>query len=152
MTPDNREPRKRRRRRRRAPGAAPDGDAQQGNGNGMPQQGNDQQYGGGGGGRRRRRSRRRRPGGGGGGGGGAYAPETPLPIDLPAGETMPVGGVLWVKPNGTGLLVQPANNYVPQQTDAIVPRSVVEKLHLQQGLTLSGSARRAGNNLELVAL
>jgi len=116
----------------------------------MPQQGNDQQFGGGGGGRRRRRSRRRRPGGG--GGGGAYAPETPLPIDLPAGETMPVGGVLWVKPNGTGLLVQPANNYVPQQTDAIVPRSVVEKLHLQQGLTLSGSARRAGNNLELVAL
>src|SRR5205814_2138585 len=135
---------------RRVPGAAPDGDAPQGNGNGMPQQGNDQQFGGGGGGRRRRRSRRRRPGGG--GGGGAYAPETPLPIDLPAGETMPVGGVLWVKPNGTGLLVQPANNYVPQQTDAIVPRSVVEKLHLQQGLTLSGSARRAGNNLELVAL
>jgi transcription termination factor Rho len=117
----------------------------------MPQQGNDQQYGGGGGGRRRRRSRRRRPGGG-SGGGGAYAPETPLPIDLPAGETMPVSGVLWVKPNGTGLLVQPANNYVPQQTDAIVPRSVVEKLHLQQGLTLSGSARRAGNNLEFVAL
>src|SRR5438477_401935 len=150
MTPDNREPRKRRRRRRRAPGAAPDGDAPQGNGNGMPQQGNDQQFGGGGGRRRRRRSRRRGPGGG--GGGGAYAPETPLPIDLPAGETMPVGGVLWVKPNGTGLLVQPGNNYVPQQTDAIVPRSVVEKLHLQQGLTLSGSARRAGNNLELVAL
>jgi transcription termination factor Rho len=118
----------------------------------MPQQpGNDQQYGGGGG-RRRRRSRRRRQGGGSGGGGGAYAPETPLPIDLPAGETMPVSGVLWVKPNGTGLLVQPANNYVPQQTDAVVPRSVVEKLHLQQGLTLSGSARRAGNNLEFVAL
>jgi transcription termination factor Rho len=117
----------------------------------MPQQpGNDQQYGGGG--RRRRRSRRRRQGGGSGGGGGAYAPETPLPIDLPAGETMPVSGVLWVKPNGTGLLVQPANNYVPQQTDAVVPRSVVEKLHLQQGLTLSGSARRAGNNLEFVAL
>jgi transcription termination factor Rho len=121
------------------------------NGNAMPQPGNDQQYGGGGGGRRRRRSRRRRQGGG-GGGGGAYAPETPLPIDLPAGETMPVSGVLWVKPNGTGLLVQPANNYVPLQTDAIVPRSVVEKLHLQQGLMLNGSARRAGNNLEFVAL
>jgi transcription termination factor Rho len=118
----------------------------------MPQQGNDQNYGGGGGGgRRRRRSRRRRQGGG-GGGGGAYVAETPLPIDLPAGETMPVSGVLWVKPNGTGMLVQPANNYVPQQTDAIVPRSVVEKLHLQQGLMLSGSARRAGNNLEFVQL
>jgi transcription termination factor Rho len=117
----------------------------------MPQQGNDQNYGGGGGGRRRRRSRRRRQGGG-GGGGGAYVAETPLPIDLPAGETMPVSGVLWIKPNGTGMLVQPANNYVPQQTDAIVPRGVVEKLHLQQGLMLSGSARRAGNNLEFVQL
>ncbi len=52
---------------------------------------------------------------------------------------MPVGGVLWVKPNGTGMLVQPANNYVPQQTDAIVPRSTVEKLHLQQGLTSNRS-------------
>jgi transcription termination factor Rho len=117
----------------------------------MPQQGNEQ-YGGGGGGRRRRRSRNRRRQGGGGGGGGAYTPETPLPIDLPAGETMPVSGVLWIKPNGTGLLVQPANNYVPQQTDAIVPRSAVEKLHLQQGLFLSGNARRAGNNLEFVNL
>ena len=117
----------------------------------MPQQGNEQ-FGGGGGGRRRRRSRRRRQGGGSGGGGGAYAPETPLPIDLPAGETMPVSGVLWIKPNGTGMLVQPANNYVPQQTDAIVPRSVVERLHLQQGLALSGNARRAGNNLEFIAL
>ena len=65
---------------------------------------------------------------------------------------MPVSGVLWIKPNGTGMLVQPANNYVPQQTDAIVPRSVVEKLHLQQGLLLSGNARRAGNNLEFVTL
>src|ERR1043165_5438700 len=152
MTPDNREPRKRRRRRRRASGASPNGDAQQlGNGNGMPQQGNDQNYGGGGGGRRRRRSRRRRHGGPGGGGGG-MGPETPLPIAPPAGETMPVSGVLWVKPNGTGLLVQPSNNYVPQQTDAIVPRNTVEKLHLQQGLMLAGSARRAGNNLEFVAL
>jgi len=117
----------------------------------MPQQGNEQ-YGGGGGGRRRRRSRNRRRQGGGGGGGGAYTPETPLPIDLPAGETMPVSGVLWVKPNGTGILLQPSNNYVPLQTDAIVPRSVVEKLHLQQGLFLSGNARRAGNNLEFVNL
>jgi len=130
-------------------GAAPNGDAQQGNG--MPQQGNDQQFGGGGGGRRRRRSRRHRHSGG-GGGGGAMAPETPLPIDIPAGETMPVSGVLWVRPNGTGILLQPSNNYVPLPTDALVPRSTVEKLHLQPGLLLSGNARRAGNNLEFIAL
>ncbi len=149
MTPEDREPRKRRRRRRRVQGAAPNGDAQQGNG--MPQQGNDQQFGGGGGGRRRRRSRRHRHSGG-GGGGGAMAPETPLPIDIPAGETMPVSGVLWVRPNGTGILLQPSNNYVPLPTDALVPRSTVEKLHLQPGLLLSGNARRAGNNLEFIAL
>jgi transcription termination factor Rho len=78
------------------------------------------------------------------------APETPLPIDLPIGETMPVSGVLWVKPNGTGMLVQPNNNYVPQVTDAIVPRSMIEKLHLQAGLLLTGTARRAGNSLEFI--
>jgi transcription termination factor Rho len=50
------------------------------------------------------------------------------------------------------MLVQPNNNYVPQPGDSIVPRSIVEKLHLQAGLHLSGSARRAGNNLEFIGL
>jgi len=113
--------------------------------------GGGQQYGAGSdAGRRRRRSRRRKHSGG--PGAGATAPETPFPLDIPAGEAMAVSGVLWVKPNGTGLLVQPSNNYVPQVTDAIVPRSVIEKLHLQPGLLLSGSARRAGNILEFFNL
>ncbi len=74
------------------------------------------------------------------------------PIEVPSGELVPTSGVLFVKPNGSGLLVQPANNYVPQPGDAIVPRSTIEKLHLQPGLLLGGSARRAGNNLELIGL
>src|SRR5262249_59422119 len=74
------------------------------------------------------------------------------PIDSAPGEPSPASGVLWVKPNGTGILVQPPNNYVPQPGDSIVPRNIVEKLELQAGLQLSGSARRAGNNLEFIGL
>ncbi|HEV7920039.1 MAG TPA: transcription termination factor Rho [Thermoanaerobaculia bacterium] len=73
-------------------------------------------------------------------------------IDVPAGELVPTAGVLYIKPSGAGLLVKSDNNFVPQQGDAVVPRSVIERLHLQPGLLLSGSARRTGNGLELVGL
>ena len=103
-------------------------------------------------GRRRRRSRRRGRNRGG--------PDRPMSdnasqvpvIDIAPGELVATSGVLYVKPNGSGLLVDVENNYVPRSTDPIVPRSTIEKLHLQQGLLLSGQARRAGNNLELVGL
>jgi len=74
------------------------------------------------------------------------------PIDVAPGELVPVNGVLFVKPNGTGILVDPANSYHPQQGDPIVPRSTVERLHLQAGLVLGGQARRTGNGLEFVGL
>ena len=122
MTPDNRQPRKRRRRRRRAgaPGENPGNVAPQGQPNGNVAINGDQQpsfndgQGGGAGRRRRNRSRRR-------GGHQGYSGDAPpgIPIDLPAGELAPVSGVLWIKPNGTGMLVQPANNYVPTPGDAI---------------------------------
>ena len=153
MTPDNRQPRKRRRRRRRpgtaAGGNSPvDGNVAQPDGN--VAYSNDQQFPGGGG-RRRRRSRRRNKHGGGMAPGADMA-LPPAPAEIPSGELIPSSGVLWIKPNGAGLLVNPNNNYVPQQGDPIVPRSVIEKLHLQQGLHLAGSARRAGNNLEFIGL
>ncbi len=101
-----------------------------------------------GGGRRRRRSRHRRRS--------QTLPQqgegSSAPIEVPSGELVPASGVLYVKPNGTGLLVQASNNYVPQAGDPIVPRSMVDRLHLQSGLHLAGSARRAGNNLEFVGL
>jgi transcription termination factor Rho len=148
MTPDNRTPRKRRRRKRR-PGAAEAG-APNGNGPspgnqlpGAPQDGG--QFN-----RRRRRSRNR----------GRTRTSQPMaegannaPIDVPAGELAPASGVLYLKANGSGLLVNPENNYVPTMGDAIVPRSMIERLHLQPGLLLAGSARRNGNgSLELVGL
>jgi transcription termination factor Rho len=82
-------------------------------------------------------------------------PETsaPIPTDIPASELSPVTGVLYVKPNGAGILVSSANNYAPQPGDPLVPRAVIEKLHLQGGLHLGGNARRAPNgNLEMIAL
>jgi transcription termination factor Rho len=149
MTPEDRNPRKRRRRRRR-PQA---GGAQPANGAAPAATGNQTQAAPGpegDRGRRRRRSRRRtRPGeaplNGGGG--------TPAPaIEYAPGELTETSGVLYVKANGGGLLVDPANSYVPQPGDTIVPRSLVEKLHLQAGLLLGGNARRTGNGLELVTL
>ncbi|HEX7151911.1 MAG TPA: transcription termination factor Rho [Thermoanaerobaculia bacterium] len=82
------------------------------------------------------------------GGGGSL----PSIADIPPGELAQVAGVLFVKPNGTGILVDPANNYYAQPGDPIVPRTMVERLHLQAGLHLSGSARRTGNGLEFVGL
>jgi transcription termination factor Rho len=74
------------------------------------------------------------------------------PVDLAPGELFPVSGVLFLKQNGTGILVDPANSYHPQPGDCIVPRSTVERLHLLPGLMLGGQARRTGNGLEFVTL
>jgi transcription termination factor Rho len=111
-----------------------------------------QQYGGanGGGGRRRRRSRRGRdrddrPR--------MQESSGPSPaLDIEPGQLVPASGVLFIKANGGGTLVNPANNYQPAPGDTIVPRSMVERLHLQGGLMIGGSARRAGNNMELAGL
>jgi transcription termination factor Rho len=79
--------------------------------------------------------------------------DAPPPIDVIPGELTATKGVLYVKPNGTGLLVDPANNYYTQPGDPIVPRSMIERLLLQPGLHLAGSARRLGNGaLELIGL
>jgi transcription termination factor Rho len=153
MTPENRTPRKRRRRRRRTGGAGAEGQPLA-NGNG-PSPGNENdsagQYAAGAGtGRRRRRSRRGR----GRGEGRAPAQENGSiePADIPPGELVATSGVLFVKSNGTGILVDPASGYHPQPGDTIVPRSMVDRLHLQPGLLIGGSARRTGNGLEFVGL
>src|SRR5437899_3302171 len=155
MTPDNREPRRRRRRRRRSQSSL--GGQVQSGGNGPfqppsggnnadPQGGEAPPYPSPGGGRRRRRSRHRRRQQ-------MFAQDIgTAPIEIPSGELLPASGVLFVKPNGSGMLVQSTNNFVPQPGDAIVPRSMIDRLHLQSGLLLAGSARRAGNNVEFVGL
>jgi transcription termination factor Rho len=160
MTPDNRIPRKRRRRRRRGaqasaagqqPSGAPNGNS--GNfaegddpapGNEAHPQPGDRPIG-----RRRRRSRHR---GRRDGQPRVEGTAPPPAIDIPVGELAPTSGVLYIKNNGTGILVKSENNYAPAPGDAIVPRTTIERLHLQQGLLLAGSARRTGNGLEMVGL
>ncbi len=159
MTPDNRTPRKRRRRRRRPQGDPTgmhpqhpqftDGPAPELGNEALPPQpaGERPQFG-----RRRRRSRRRGRNRG-GMGQPMMSDGQPAPvIDIAPGELVAASGVLYIKPNGSGLLVDVEDNYVPKPGDPIVPRSTIEKLHLQAGLHLSGQARRAGNGLELVGL
>src|SRR5690348_7518609 len=123
MTPEDRPPRKRGRRRSRRRGTGSDA------GTGNPQMSNPDSIGntidpyrdrsGSGPGaqrrRRRRQSHRARELGL------PLPPEAPIPTDIAPGELTSVTGVLYVKPNGSGLLVQAANNYVPFPGDAIVP-------------------------------
>ena len=157
MTPEDRTPRKRRRRRRRPGGAGPEGQPSNGN---RPEPGNEAQpsgqyRGGGGSGGSQRRRRRSRRGGPGGGRSDRPLPQedgSSAPIDVAPGELVPVSGVLFIKHNGAGLLVDPANSYHQQPGDPIVPRSTIERLHLQAGLLLGGQARRTGNGLEFVGL
>lgn len=68
------------------------------------------------------------------------------------GEAVPVDGVLLLKPSGHGVLVNPANNYVPQPSDPLIHRSLIERHRLQQGLRLAGPARRTGNGIEITAI
>jgi len=70
----------------------------------------------------------------------------------PTGELAPAAGVLYIKANGNGVLVNASANYVAQPGDVLVPRSTIEKLHLQPGLHLAGTARRTHNGFELTGL
>ncbi|MCM2314538.1 MAG: transcription termination factor Rho [Thermoanaerobaculia bacterium] len=151
---DELKPRKRRRRRRRgqgpatnAPGAAPtQGQTVAPNEDGAESQ--EQPVAGESASRsRRRRSRRRgrRPG---------------EPFDATAAPATPgeapvqgsADGVLWIKPNGTGVLVSYTNNYVAKHGDPIVPRPLIERNRLEAGVRIAGPTRRTGNNTELLAI
>jgi transcription termination factor Rho len=143
MTTDERTPRKRRRRRRRTPGQTAEGQPATGN----QSQASPQTEEGRGGTSRRRRSRRRKKGEG-------------QPSEQPAngaaspatGETRDLEGVLFVKSNGTGVLVSVANNFVVQPGDPIVPRPLIERNHLHPGVTLAGPGRRGSNAFELTSI
>lgn len=91
--------------------------------------------------RRRKRPRRKRKG---------RAPSTtqqqPLQI---TGEPERVHGVLWTKPNGQSILLDTHNNYVPQPADPQVPRSIIDKLRLDDGILIEGMANQTTRGLVL---
>jgi transcription termination factor Rho len=156
MTPEERTPRKRRRKRRRAqgPGSPQGGPQTAPNGNGQApaeaREGGGQQPAGQGRGRSRRRRSRHR--------GRHHEGQPPFETNgeseapVASGEPITLDGVLYIKPNGSGLLVKSSNNFVPQPGDATVPRSIIERNNLPAGLRLEGQGRRTGNGFELTQL
>ncbi|HEU4386458.1 MAG TPA: transcription termination factor Rho, partial [Blastocatellia bacterium] len=73
-------------------------------------------------------------------------------------QTQAASGVLQLAEKGFGFLRQASQNYLPSQKDVFVPRSMIERLRLREGLYVSGSARpgapRRGRppGVELVAV
>ena len=58
----------------------------------------------------------------------------------PQGPPIQVDGYLWVRDNGGPLLVSPQRNFVADRTDPTVPAELVNPLHLESGLLLTGEA------------
>jgi transcription termination factor Rho len=58
----------------------------------------------------------------------------------PQGPPIPVEGYLWVRDNGGPLLVSPDRNFVADRSDPTVPNELINPLHLESGLFLSGQA------------
>ena len=72
-------------------------------------------------GRRRRRRPRRRKGA--------------------SGPLAPVQGYLWVRDNGSPLIVAAERNFVADRSDPSVPVELVRPMHLESGILLDGKAR-----------
>ncbi|MCJ7755816.1 MAG: hypothetical protein MUP13_14745, partial [Thermoanaerobaculales bacterium] len=58
----------------------------------------------------------------------------------PQGPPIQVEGYLWVRDNGSPLLVSPVRNFVPDRNDPTVPGELLNPLHLESGLLLTGQA------------
>jgi transcription termination factor Rho len=56
-------------------------------------------------------------------------------------QTQTASGVLQLADKGFGFLRQASQNYLPSQKDIFVPRSMIERLKLREGLHVSGTAR-----------
>jgi transcription termination factor Rho len=59
----------------------------------------------------------------------------------PKGPPSPVQGYLWVREKGSPMLVDAKRNFVPSNSDPLVPNEIVDALHLETGLIIEGKAR-----------
>ncbi|HET7823810.1 MAG TPA: transcription termination factor Rho [Anaeromyxobacter sp.] len=112
-------------------------------------------------GRRRRRRRGRRGRGGaqaqGGGGGPQFVGPNGQPAPMPPPGAVPgaqpppgaqaqpevteeVEGILQFENKGNGYLREPKRSYLPQPFDVEVPRWLIDRMHLQPGLSVKGQA------------
>ncbi len=58
----------------------------------------------------------------------------------PKGPPIQVEGYLWVRDNGGPLLVASSRNFVADRSDPTVPQELLQPLHLESGLHLTGQA------------
>ena len=58
----------------------------------------------------------------------------------PQGPPIDVEGYLWVRDKGGPLLVSSKSNFVANRTDPTVPAELINPLHLESGLLLTGKA------------
>ncbi len=59
----------------------------------------------------------------------------------PKGPAIPVQGYLWVREKGSSMLVAGKRNFVPSTSDPLVPKELVDSLHLESGLAIEAKAR-----------
>ena len=59
----------------------------------------------------------------------------------PKGPVIPVQGYLWVREKGSSMLVSGKRNFVPSTSDPLVPKELIEALHLESGLLIEAKAR-----------
>src|ERR1041384_7601552 len=57
----------------------------------------------------------------------------------------PASGVLQVNEKGFGFLRHPESNYLPSQKDVFVPRALIQKFHLREGVQLLGPTGPSDN-------
>jgi transcription termination factor Rho len=57
----------------------------------------------------------------------------------------PASGVLQVNEKGFGFLRHPESNYLPSQKDVFVPRALIQKFHLREGVQLLGATGPSDN-------
>jgi transcription termination factor Rho len=58
-----------------------------------------------------------------------------------SGPLIPVQGYLWVRDNGSPLLVTAKRNFVADRADPTVPVELVRPMHLESGILIEGKAR-----------
>ena len=59
----------------------------------------------------------------------------------PKGPVIPVHGYLWVRDKGSAILVGSKGSFVAETSDPLVPKELVDALHLESGLKVEAKAR-----------
>ena len=60
---------------------------------------------------------------------------------VPRGRSTEVQGYLWMRDNGSPLMVAAERNFVADRSDPMVPVELVRPMHLESGLLIGGKAR-----------